>query len=78
MRHSIRKYAVEESRLIEDIGSADMVQAFGKKASEMEKKSRDLIIETSGVQPSITHEETQDYLQKVLAEIKGVSIVVKK
>jgi hypothetical protein len=71
LRQSIRKYALEESsKLFGDIGSANMKQALEKKVLEIAKTTGDSLAEQSGVHPSITHEDVEDYLNDVLSEIK--------
>jgi hypothetical protein len=72
LRHSIRKWAIEESRLLGDIGSANMVQTLEKKVSEIAKTNMDTVIETSGVDPSITDDEAKEYLKVVVNEITHV------
>ena len=72
LRHSIRKCAIEESRLLGDIGSANMVQTLEKKVSEIAKMNMDTVIETSGVHPSITDDEAKEYLKAVVNEITHV------
>jgi hypothetical protein len=71
LRQSIRKYAVEESaKLVGDIASANIKQALEKKALEVARKAGDSLREQSGVHPSISDEELEDYLNDVLSEIK--------
>jgi hypothetical protein len=71
LRQSIRKYTIEESsKLVRDIGSANMKQTLEKKVLEIAKNAGDSMAEQSGIHPSITDEDVQDYLKDVLSEIK--------
>jgi hypothetical protein len=81
LRQSIRKSAVDESKLLVSIGSAQMEQKIEKKVIEMAKDHADSITEQTGVQLSLTEHDMKQYLSTVLKEIKvlqNVDEILKK
>jgi nitrogen-specific signal transduction histidine kinase len=70
LRESIRDSAIEESKLLVSIGSAQMIQEIEKKVfAVVEKEKAELTVHT-GLQPSFTELDTREYLDIVLKEIK--------
>jgi hypothetical protein len=67
LRQSIRRFAVDESRLIDSIGKADMEQEMEKKVLAI---ADSVTIET-GVKPSLSDDDVKDYLKEVLDEIES-------
>jgi hypothetical protein len=81
LRQSIRKSAVDESKLLVSIGSAQMKQKIEKKVLEMAKDHAASITEQTGVQLSLTEHDMKQYLSTVLKEIKvlqNVDEILKK
>jgi signal transduction histidine kinase len=81
LRQTIRKSAVDESKLLVGIGSAQMEQKIEKKVIEMAKDHSDSMIEQTGVQLSLTEHDMKQYLSTVLKEIKilqNVDEILKK
>jgi signal transduction histidine kinase len=70
LRQAIRKSAVDESKLLVGIGSAQMEQKIEKKVIEMAKDQSASMTEQTGVQLSLTEHDMKQYLSTVLKEIK--------
>jgi signal transduction histidine kinase len=81
LRQTIRKSAVDESKLLVGIGSAQMEQKIEKKVIEMAKDHSANMAEQTGVQLSLTDHDMKQYLSTVLKEIKvlqNVDEILKK
>jgi signal transduction histidine kinase len=81
LRQAIRKSAVNESKLLVGIGSAQMEQKIEKKVIEMAKDHSASMTEQTGVQLSLTDHDMKQYLSTVLKEIKvlqNVDEILKK
>ena len=81
LRHAIRKSAVDESKLLVGIGSAQMEQKIEKKVIEIAKDHAANMTEQTGVQLSLTEHDMKQYLSTVLKEIKvlqNVDEILKK
>ena len=81
LRQAIRKSAVDESKLLVGIGSAQMEQKIEKKVIEMAKGHSASMTEQTGVQLSLTEHDMKQYLSTVLKEIKvlqNVDEILKK
>src|SRR5215204_4457146 len=81
LRQAIRKSAVDESKLLVGIGSAQMEQKIEKKVIEMAKDHSASMTERTGVQLSLTEHDMKQYLSTVLKEIKvlqNVDEILKK
>jgi hypothetical protein len=70
LRQTIRKSAIEESKLLDSIGSADMELQIQKKVMTVTKDLLENTIDKSGIQPSITEDDMKQYLGQVLSEVK--------
>jgi signal transduction histidine kinase/MFS family permease len=81
LRQSIRKSAVDESKLLVSIGSAQIDQKIEKKVIGMAKDHAASMTEQTGVQLSLTEHDMKQYLSTVLKEIKvlqNVDEILKK
>ena len=81
LRQSIRKSAMEESKLLVSIGAAQMEQKIQTKVIERAKGHAEIMMQQTGVQSSLTEHEMKQYLSTVLKEIKvlqNVDEIVKK
>jgi signal transduction histidine kinase len=81
LRQTIRKSAVDESKLLVGIGSAQVEQKIEKKVIEMAKDHSASMIDQTGVQLSLTEHDMKQYLSTVLKEIKvlqNVDEILKK
>jgi hypothetical protein len=73
LRKSVRKIAVNELKLLDSIGTAEMQEKIQKKVMIITKENRDNMIEETGVSPSLTEEDIKSYLDEVLQEVKDRS-----
>jgi hypothetical protein len=71
LRQSIRKFAIDESKLLDSIGSAQMEQQIEKKVITMTKEHQDSMTEETGIQSSLTEDDMKQYLEMVLKEVKN-------
>lgn len=72
LRQSIRKGAVDQSKLLDSIGQAEMEQELTKRVLSIEKKEASKIIEETGIQPSITDDDAKEYVETVLNELREI------
>ncbi len=70
LRKSIRRYAIEESRLLDSIGMAQMEREIEKKVLAFTKRNQDKMAEETGIQSSLSEIETKQYLEGVLQEMR--------
>lgn len=75
LRQSIRDSAIEESKLLVSIGSAQMVQEIERKVIEVVEKEKKALGQHTGIQPSFSVEDTKLYLNSVLKDIKIIENV---
>lgn len=69
LRQSIRKLAVKESKLIDNIGRATFEQQIEKKVLSATKAQQDAMKNETGIEASLTQEEVKEYLEQLLNEI---------
>ena len=70
LRRSIRGIAMQESRLLDSIGSAQMEQEIQKKVLRVTKEQEKALREETGVHSSLNEEDIKRYLSKVLQELE--------
>ena len=70
LRQTIRTYAVTESRLLDSIGMAHMEQDIQNRVLKMTNEIRETMMEETGINSSLSEEETKQYLVEVLTEVK--------
>ena len=70
LRQSIKKSAIEESKLLVSIGSAQMKQEIEKKVLGTAQIEKQKLEHQTGVQPSFTEHDMKQYLSVVLKQIK--------
>ncbi len=70
LRQSIKESAIDVSKLLVSIGSAQMVQEIEKKVMTAARNKKEQLAENSGVQSSLTEYDMKQYLTVVLKEIK--------
>jgi signal transduction histidine kinase/MFS family permease len=81
LRQTIRKSALDESKLLVGKGSGQMEEKIEKKVIEMAKDQAASMINQTGVQLSLTEHDMKQYLSSVLREIKvlqNVDEILKK
>ena len=69
LRKSIRKFALEESKLLDSIGTAAMEQKIQKEVLTIAKANSDAMTKETGIEPSLSDEDVKQYLDQVLKEI---------
>lgn len=70
LRQTIRDSAIEESKLLVSIGSAQMIQEIEKKVIEVVKSEKVQMAQRSGLQSTFSDQDAREYLTSVLKEIK--------
>lgn len=70
VRREIKKFAMQESRLLDSIGSAQVEKDIAEKVTAI-KQIQNSATQNSGVQPSIDEVEIRKYLEDVLDEMKA-------
>jgi signal transduction histidine kinase len=81
LRQSIRRSAIEQSKLLVNIGAAQMQQQLEKKVMQGAKKHAENMTNQTGIQLSLTEQDMKQYLNAVLKEIKvlqNVDEIIKK
>ena len=81
LRQTIRKSAIDESKLLVGIGSGQIEQKIEKKVIEIAKDQAASMMNQTGVQLSLTERDMKQYLSSVLKEIKilqNVDEILKK
>lgn len=73
LRQAIRKVAINELKLIDSIGTAQMEQDLQKRILKMVRVTSSNIQEESGFQSSMSEDEIKEYLQLVMEERKKVT-----
>jgi hypothetical protein len=69
LRQTIRSFAAE-SRLLDSIGTAQMEQEIQARVIAFTKRNQDIMVEETGIEPSLTEEEMKEYLEQVILEVK--------
>jgi hypothetical protein len=70
LRRSIKKYAETESRLLQDIGYAEMENKLEKKVLVMSRQIQKSMKEEAKIETSLSDEDVRAYLDEVLGEIE--------
>ena len=70
LRKSIRRTAVNELKLLDSIGTAQMSSQLENKVSKLVKEYSDKIVNEAGVQPDLSEEDAKQYLDEVIKEIR--------
>ena len=69
VRREIRKFAAQESKLLDSIGSAQLEKVITEKVAAI-RQIHDLDVQSPGVQPSLQEDEIKKYLESILQEKK--------
>jgi nitrogen-specific signal transduction histidine kinase len=72
LRQSIKKSAIEESKLLVSIGSAQMMFELERRVLKTAADQEQVLTKRTGVQSSLTEHEMKEYLGTVLKDIKIV------
>jgi hypothetical protein len=70
LRHSIRKQAMDEPRLLGSIGEASMEDEVVRHVTRLAKEKSSTMTNETGIQPSITEAEIKQYLEWVIKQVK--------
>ena len=70
LRDSIRKQILEETKLLDSIGSAHMEQEIVKRVMVVAKKNSAMLEAETGIQSSMEESDIKQYLEHVLNEVK--------
>lgn len=70
LRHSIRKYVIEQSQLLDSIGNIHMQQEIEERVLKLSKSQQESLQEQTGVMASLNEQDTKKYLDEVLDELK--------
>jgi hypothetical protein len=70
LRRSIKVSARQQLNLLDSIGTAELEGKIEKKVLEVAKSNAENLIQQSGIEPSLSHDEAKQYLYEVLEEVK--------
>ena len=70
LRQSIRKSVLEQSRLLDSIGTAEMEREIQKQVITVLKKTSAAITERSGVEATMNEDDMKGYVDLVIKELK--------
>jgi len=70
LRRLIKNTAENQAGLIGDMGSAEMQRDIEKKVMKVTKSNAEMLVEQSGVEPSMSEQELIDYIQQAAIEVK--------
>lgn len=71
LRKSIRELALDQSRLLDSIGSAHMESEIRNRVLKITKEQADILTEQSGVDSALSDDDISQYMQQVMDEIKN-------
>lgn len=71
LRQSIRKSVMEQSKLLDSIGTAEMEREVQRIVLTVAKKASSAMEEESGVETSMNESDMKDYLELVIKELKS-------
>jgi hypothetical protein len=71
IRREIKKFAIQESKLLDNIGAAQLEKNIAEKVTAI-TQSQDFAGQKSGVPPSIDEDDIKRYIEDVLHEIKAI------
>jgi hypothetical protein len=69
LRQSIRRSVTEQSKLLDNIGTARMKQELQSRVLTIAKKNSDTLAEETGVETSMNEDDMKDYLEIVMKEL---------
>ncbi|HEY7081180.1 MAG TPA: hypothetical protein VH500_15895 [Nitrososphaeraceae archaeon] len=73
LRQSIKILAVRESKFLHSIGIAQMQNELQKRVMKIVEKEHSVLLEQTGVEPSLDGEDLKRYLNDTIEEIKKIS-----
>jgi hypothetical protein len=69
LRQSIRNLAINESKLVESLGTAQMQQEIQNRVLNVIKEQRDELEDQNAIQTSLSYDDVKEYLSEVIDEI---------
>jgi hypothetical protein len=70
LRKSIRHHALREVKLLDSIGTAQVQQEIERKVMTFTRKTRDSMVEDTGITPSLSDTDIKKYLEDVISEVR--------
>ena len=70
LRKTIRKSEIEQSKLLDSIGTAQMERELQTSVLTIAKKTSDEMKENSGIEASLSEDDIRDYMSLVIKELK--------
>jgi hypothetical protein len=70
LRKTIRKHTLSEVKLLESIGTAQVQQEIERKVMTFTRKTRDSMVEETGIAPSLNDPDIKKYLEEVISEVR--------
>jgi hypothetical protein len=70
LRKSIRRYTIEKSRLLDNIGTAQKEREIEKNVLAFAKRNQDKMVEKTGIQSSLSETDVKEYLEQVFEEVQ--------
>jgi hypothetical protein len=74
LRRSVRKSSIDESKLLDAIGLAQMQEEIKKKVMKITKENAEKMLQESKVEPSLADYELEKYLDDALEEVRKKKI----
>jgi hypothetical protein len=71
VRKSIKKSVLEQSKLLDSIGSAEMERELQTHVLTVAKKALDIMAKETGVEAPMTEDDMKDYMQVVMKELQS-------
>ena len=71
LRKSIRKSVLDQSRLLDSIGSGQMEKELQTQVLTVAKKASDILTKETGVEAPMTEDDMKDYMQVVMKELQS-------
>lgn len=71
LRQSIRRSIMEQSKLLDSMGSAEMEREVQKQVLIVAKNTSAAMADKSGVEASMKEDEMKSYMEFVMNELKG-------
>jgi hypothetical protein len=71
LRQSIRRSVTEQSKLLHNIGAAEMERQVQKKVLSLATKTANTMVEETGIQTSMNEDEMKNYVELVIKELQG-------
>jgi hypothetical protein len=74
LRQSIRKSVMEQSKLLDSMGTAEMEREVQKQVLTVAKKASASLKEDSGIQTSMNDAEMKEYVELVIKELQSKNL----